>query len=244
MDEHLSPTEAARRLGITVKALKVYERHGLVRPLRTGAGWRVYGPAQILRLHEVLALKSLGLPLARIAALLAGRENDLDRTLALQAATLTERRGEIDKALARIAQIRARLAAGAQPSTADILALARDTALGSAHWGQRIDGFYRRHLGESGVATLRPGDPAQWQGLIEELKALSAAGADPAGAGAQDFFRRWVAASLAVTDDMRLQAQAHAAWQDALDDPDTAPTLPIGKAEMAYLTRVGGAWTG
>jgi DNA-binding transcriptional MerR regulator len=243
MDEHLSPTEAARRLGITVKALKVYERHGLVRPLRTAAGWRVYGPAEVLRLHEVLALKSLGLPLARIAALLAGRENDLDRTLALQAAALTERRGEIDKALARIAQLRARLAAGAQPSTADILALARDTALGSAHWGQRIDGFYRRHLGEAGVATLRRGDPAEWQGLIDELRALSAAGADPAGADAQDFFRRWVAASLAVTDDMRLQARAHAAWQAALDDPDTAPALPIGKAEMAYLTRLGAAWT-
>src|SRR5689334_22314916 len=145
MDEHLSPAEAARRLGITVKALKVYERHGLVAPLRTGAGWRVYGPTQLLRLHEVLALKVLGLPLARIAALLAGRESDLDRTLALQAQTLRERRAGIDKALARIAHVRAGLTAGAQPSTADIVALARDTGLTSAHWGQQIDGFYRRH---------------------------------------------------------------------------------------------------
>jgi len=41
----------ARRLGLTVRALRVYERHGLVQPGRTAAGWRVYGPAEIARLH-------------------------------------------------------------------------------------------------------------------------------------------------------------------------------------------------
>ncbi|MGN6149602.1 MAG: MerR family transcriptional regulator, partial [Rhizomicrobium sp.] len=43
-DQYLSPSEAARRLGVSVKALRVYEQRGLVKPLRSQADWRAYGP--------------------------------------------------------------------------------------------------------------------------------------------------------------------------------------------------------
>ena len=65
-DLHLSPAETAKRLGVSTKALRLYERHGLVTPLRSVAGWRVYGPSQMAQLHQVLALKRLGVPLAQI----------------------------------------------------------------------------------------------------------------------------------------------------------------------------------
>jgi len=48
---YLSPTEAAKRLGISVKALRLYEQRRLVAPLRTSADWRTYGPEQMARLH-------------------------------------------------------------------------------------------------------------------------------------------------------------------------------------------------
>ena len=64
MDRHLSPTETARRFGVSIKALRLYEQRGLLTPLRSEAGWRTYGPDQIGRLHQVLTLKGLGLPLA------------------------------------------------------------------------------------------------------------------------------------------------------------------------------------
>ena len=76
-NRHFSPAEAARRLGVSVKALRVYEQHGLVKPLRSQADWRAYGPEEMARLHQVLALKRLGLPLARIAELLAGQASTL-----------------------------------------------------------------------------------------------------------------------------------------------------------------------
>ncbi len=31
----LNPTEAARRLGVSAKALRLYEKHGLVKPMRS-----------------------------------------------------------------------------------------------------------------------------------------------------------------------------------------------------------------
>src|SRR6185437_701812 len=78
MDQaHLSPSETARRFGISIKALRLYEQHGLLKPMRTrngttGSAWRVYGPDQLARLHQILILKRLGLPLARIGEILAG----------------------------------------------------------------------------------------------------------------------------------------------------------------------------
>ena len=87
-DRHLSPAEAARRLGVTQKALRLYESRGLVAPVRSATGWRTYGPAEMARLHQVLALKGLGLPLARIAELMQGRLGTLARVLELQERTL------------------------------------------------------------------------------------------------------------------------------------------------------------
>jgi hypothetical protein len=34
MDYHLSPAETAKRFGVSIKALRLYERHGLLEPLR------------------------------------------------------------------------------------------------------------------------------------------------------------------------------------------------------------------
>jgi DNA-binding transcriptional MerR regulator len=79
MDSHLSPAETAKRFGISIKALRLYEQHGLLKPLRiangsTGAAWRVYESDQLARLHQILALKRLGLSLGQIGGLLFGEK--------------------------------------------------------------------------------------------------------------------------------------------------------------------------
>jgi hypothetical protein len=37
MDNHLSPAETAKRFGISIKALRLYEQHGLLQPLRAAS---------------------------------------------------------------------------------------------------------------------------------------------------------------------------------------------------------------
>jgi MerR family transcriptional regulator, thiopeptide resistance regulator len=64
--------ELARATGITVRALHHYDRLGLLRPDRDRAGRRRYGPAEVRRLHQVVALRSFGLTLAEIGPLLDG----------------------------------------------------------------------------------------------------------------------------------------------------------------------------
>src|SRR6516164_9369882 len=100
MDQQfLSSASAAKRLGVSAKALRLYEQHGLVAPTRTRAGWRAYGPSQIARLHQVLALKDLGLSLSGIADLLAGNADKLDLVLELQERALTKELSRISHGL-------------------------------------------------------------------------------------------------------------------------------------------------
>ena len=65
----------ATRHGVTSATLRYYERLGLMAaPVRTPAGYRVYGPADDARLRFVLRLKGLGLSLEDIATVVRGGE--------------------------------------------------------------------------------------------------------------------------------------------------------------------------
>ena len=55
----LNASEAAKRLGVSIKALRLYEQQGLVSPSRTGAGYRAYGPDDMCRAAEVVALLAM-----------------------------------------------------------------------------------------------------------------------------------------------------------------------------------------
>ena len=76
--QYLSPSEAARRLGVSAKALRLYEQRGLIAPVRTEAGWRAYGPEQMARAAEIVALRALGLSLGQVARALAGDAQALE----------------------------------------------------------------------------------------------------------------------------------------------------------------------
>jgi DNA-binding transcriptional MerR regulator len=52
----LNASEAARRLGVSTKALRLYEARNLITPNRTAAGWRAYGPEEMARAAEIAGL--------------------------------------------------------------------------------------------------------------------------------------------------------------------------------------------
>ncbi|WP_439572552.1 MerR family transcriptional regulator [Phreatobacter sp.] len=125
----MTAAECAGRMGLTVRALRVYERHGLIAPGRTGKNWRLYGAREITRLSEILALKQLGLSLSRIAGILKGRASDLDHLLAVQRAVLVERRDGAERSLALVGSLQAKVASGDRVSIDDLVKLAKDTSM-------------------------------------------------------------------------------------------------------------------
>lgn len=128
-DRWLTAAECAERTGLTVRALRVYEGHGLIAPKRTGKNWRLYGTKDIERLHEILALKRLGLSLARITQLLAGRASDLNHTLGLQKAALIEMRERAEYGLSLIAAAQTKMTRGETVSIGELIDLVKETSM-------------------------------------------------------------------------------------------------------------------
>lgn len=244
----LSPSETARRLGVSVKALRVYEAQGLVEPHRTETGWRAYGPEQVARLHQVLALKRLGLPLRAIGELLAGRFKALDAVLEVQEQALRRSKAEAERGLRLLAAARRRLARGETLSMDDLSQLTRETTMTD----NRIDPEeYRRVFGPLAARHFTPEEEAQWRErekayggggeeawaeLIGEGKALLAEGLDPSAPEAMSLACRWMELFNRVSGgDPVVQAKVGAMWKEAFKDEEFRARSPVTPELMDYV---------
>jgi DNA-binding transcriptional MerR regulator len=239
----LSPAEAARRLGVSTKALRLYEARGLVRPLRSALGWRAYGPAEMARLHQVLALKHLGLPLARIAALLGRTQDTLSTVLALQEQALTREQAQLTRALALVRAARAELAAGRSLSLDDLTRLTKETTMTASSDDMKalFNPLISKHFSaeDRDALAARPFDQAavtrQWEAVIADAKDAMALG-DPGTPAALDAARRWKALLGQFTaGDTGLAAKAGAVWGEAMADKAAAPGLPLTPDLFAFM---------
>jgi DNA-binding transcriptional MerR regulator len=247
---HFSPAEAAERLGVSVKALRIYERRGMVAPLRTAAGWRAYGPDQIARLHQVLALKSLGLPLARIAELVAEKPVDLDALLALQEEALASQRRRLDQAIGLLRTARTKLKAGEGLSIDDLTTLAKETTMSDQEMKTVFKPIIDKHFTETdrpALAAAQAGGydqaqiTAEWNALFAECRVLAEKG-DPTTPEAMDLARRWMAQVGKFTGgDPSLFQKSAAVWKDAMNDPDVAPRLPASPEMFAFIAKAEAA---
>src|ERR1700722_8273332 len=107
--ELLSAAECAKRTGLTVRALRVYEREGLIEPPRSPKGWRRYGEVELTRLNTIVILKALGLTLAQIRTVCTDHQPSLARMLAVHAESWKRKRMAADRALAMLEEARERL---------------------------------------------------------------------------------------------------------------------------------------
>ena len=127
-EQWFGPGETARRLGVTTKALRVYEREGLVTPLRAQSGWRLYGPSQIARLHQIIVFRDLGLTLKSIRTL-TGSRSRLRDVLRLQRESLIHQQGKISRAIVLIERAQRQLDDGRDLSLDDLATLTKETVV-------------------------------------------------------------------------------------------------------------------
>jgi DNA-binding transcriptional MerR regulator len=243
----LSPSETARRLNVSVKALRVYEAQGLVEPIRSESGWRAYGPEQVARLHQVLALKRLGLPLKTIGEMLAGRFKALDAVLEVQEQALRRRKVEAERGLRLLASARRRLRNGETLSVDDLSQLTRETTMTD----HRMDPEeYRRVFEPLSAKYFTPEDEARfrerelaegeggneaWAAVIAEGKALMAAGKAPDSPEAMDLAVRWMDLLNRFSGgDPQVHAKIEAMWQEAFQDDKFRENSPISPELVEY----------
>lgn len=123
---HLTAGAAARGLGISAKALRLYEQHGLIAPGRTAAGWRIYDAEAMARASEIVDLRKLGLGLAEIGAILRADPQRREALLADHGNRLRQEKRRLDVTLRAIDRAQAGSIEAGQASRGSSPALAFD----------------------------------------------------------------------------------------------------------------------
>jgi DNA-binding transcriptional MerR regulator len=191
--------EISARLGVSERALRLYEARGLIQPARTSGGRRVYGRAELSRLHLILALKSAGCSLTHIAAVLSARLPDPLALLDMQITALESQSREAAMTLIRLKSVREELAKGEDMSVAALCDLIRMSAesMNMGAWQQVFDRYYTPEdmavwakVKSSGVMDERSFG-ASWQSLIGRIEQAMASGDMPDAPAAMALAVEW-----------------------------------------------------
>lgn len=222
----LSAAECARRTGLTVRALRVYERQGLIEPARSAQGWRCYGPKELQRLGVIVTLKTFGMTLAQIRSLLQTRPPSLANVLEMQLRVCQSRRDEAQRALELAQAALATMASGQSLTLEELCHLTRGMEMGN----------HRALVRELINEQITPGEERAYMTWmagrpVEEVKAMQAYGAamrvlfrslqelrdnkvEPSAPRAQALVSEWNA--LAVRHGLRQRMAALLEWNPDL----------------------------
>jgi DNA-binding transcriptional MerR regulator len=240
----LTPKELSRATGVSIRAMRLYEEHGLINPARDKNGWRVYESDAISRLNYIITLKQLGLSLAEIRSVLDSGGPDNAAVLRLQEETLETQSRSVASALQLIRTARMRIEQGEALSSELMLDLTRrGTGKTAATWASIFEPLCRKHLTEAQMDLLsRRGawrdDEAIgriWGTLIADAREL--VGGDPSSAAAFAIVRRWRAAQDSYTaGDPSMVKQMAAAWRHATSDPELAIQAPVDAETLDFVS--------
>ena len=107
---YLTVGEAANKMGVTVRTLQYYDREGLLAPsAQSEGGRRLYTDKDLIKLHQILSLKSLGFSLRDMKQRLISLETpaEVSNALTEQAKAIREKIKQLQTSLKAIDQLKA-----------------------------------------------------------------------------------------------------------------------------------------
>lgn len=182
-----------RLAGVTPRALRHYERLGLLKPKRSQAGYRIYTERDLESLEEIVALKFIGVPLKEIAAIRV-RKAPFVEVLRAQREMLEAKRRTVTEAISAVSAAETLLRAGA---AVDVILFRRIIEV--MHMDRHEDAVTTyvallkaktAHL-SSLTSEQRSHLKEKWTALIADVR--NAMDEDPASAEAQALLDRWLA---------------------------------------------------
>ena len=185
--------------GVTVRALHHYDRLALLRPARTRAGYRMYGPRDLERLEKIVALKCVGVPLKQIKTVLDRDARALPDVLRAQRRALEAKRRRLDRAIGAIADAERSLQPG-RPVAPALLRRIIEVIEMSDH-AEDMKKYYsdeawaelskRREAMTDRMRDIAMEGTRKWQALFADVTA--SLDEDPASPKAQALLARWLA---------------------------------------------------
>lgn len=173
--------ELARRTGLTVRTLHHYDRIGLLKPSQhTEAGYRLYTPADVARLQQVVSLRQLGFSLEEIRDCLHRRTYLPMEVVRLHIARLRAQM-ELQRGLCeRLEALAAHYQAAEKIPTEDLLRTIRGMTMIESYYTPEQLEYLAKRREEVGEERMRQA-PHDWAALSADIAAAVERGADPTG---------------------------------------------------------------
>jgi DNA-binding transcriptional MerR regulator len=252
-EQWFGPGETARRLGVTTKALRVYEREGLVVPHRAESRWRLYGPAQVARLHQIIVLRDLGLSLKSIRTLV-GSQSRLGDILRLQRETLESQQARIGRAIALIEAAQRHLDEGQDLSLDDLAILTKETVVQQSTDDKTFAARFEALIAEQDqtgrasrafddvkkdVGAIISGDvqKAELKARVAEFARLAEAG-DVNSDAAKAFVRRMRSRTAGISRPAERELMMDAYAKTAAEAQARSEPLPFDPAVLEFFRQV------
>lgn len=211
--------EFAELAGVTVKALRHYDRLGLLRPGRAGTGrYRRYQASDLERLEQIVALKFLGVPLKQMGELLGGQAFELREALRMQRRAVEEKQALLDRAARVLRAADEAMASGVEPGAAMLKKIIEVIQMQDAV--EAMKKYYTKEGWEKRRQYYEDGPAEEWHQLYRDINV--ALNEDPGGERAQGLADRWFDLSLrAYRGDPKLQTDSPTAWMDREHWPES-----------------------
>jgi DNA-binding transcriptional MerR regulator len=247
LTDALDIREVARRTGLTSRALRFYEARGLVQPLRTHSGRRLYGRGELQRIQQILALKRAGLTLSQIARLTARGPLDLSALVDSQLKLIEERKAELEDARSLFLSIKSRIDRGEPVDAATFCSLIRegDRIMQPADWKKVTDRYFSDEEKAHWAKHPPQGDFDQaeygrkWADLGKRVEAAIPKGPDsPEAQALYDEWQELLAPFKAVATPQMMEGATR--FYDKMDEwQGDVPNAPFTADAFRFIQEIG-----
>ncbi|MDQ9887447.1 MerR family transcriptional regulator [Acinetobacter pittii] len=178
--------ELAKQTGLTVRALHHYDDIGLLQPsVRSDAGYRLYTRKDITRLHQIQALRGLGMSLAEIHTVLEDPNLALLPIIDQQIQAIDQRLTEQKKLRNQLSKLKSQIISGEELGLEEWLKTLELIAMFEKY-------FTKEELEKLTFLQAGTKSHQEWQGLTQAANALFNAGEPSNSEAAQDLARKWM----------------------------------------------------
>lgn len=240
--DELTVGKLAERTGLTVRTLHHYHEIGILTPdRRSPAGYRIYGPAEVERLHRIVSLRQLGFSLEEIADCLERPEYAFPRLLRLQLDRLDRRLEETMRLRERLQRLSDALEASEDVPVEGFIDSIEAVTMYEKHYTEeQLEALEERRkiVGEERIREVE----AEWPKLIAEVREEMERGTDPAHPRVQELVERWNGLLAEFSGgDPGLERAAGRVLEERLEQPEMRKRTGLDPQVMAYVSRARGA---
>ena len=227
----------SRRTGLSVRTLHHYHTIGLLRPARRSeAGYRLYSVRDLMRLQQIVLLRSVGLSLDEIGRSLSKGGPTLLRTIEQHVARLHVRIEQERRLCGRLEETAIRLRRRELPTLDEIIHTIEGVTMSDKYFTPDQQEWMKQRRESVGEARIKEVE-AEWPVLIAEVRAEMDNGTPPDDPRVKALAVRWAGLVEEFTNGNLGIAKSVATMYE--NEPAVRQSTGLTAAIMDYISRAG-----